>query len=492
MTDTQRKDMLGCYANTGLKTPCLDRLAAHGVRFDRAYTCQPVCGPARAALFTGTFPHSNGSWANCLPLGDNVKTVGQRLTDRGLHTGYLGKWHLDGSDYFGLGRCPAGWDPHTWYDMRNYLAELSPDERRRSRDHQTNRDGLAAEFTFGRRCSNRAIDFLQQHQDRDFLLVLSYDEPHHPSLCPEPFASMYRGFNFPKSPAFYDNLQNKPVHQRLWSAGFCDLPLAEKQASTRGWATDDFFGCNSFVDDEIGRVITAIDRLCPGALVIYTSDHGDSLGDHGIWNKGPAMYDGITNIPLLIRWPGQAPAGVVCPHPVSHIDIVPTLLEFFGAPQSKVLEGTSLLPCFRDPAQRINPAVFMEFARYETDHDGFGGFQPIRCAFDGRHKLVVNLLTSDELYDLATDPHELMNLIESPAHALARNGLHDQLLDWMNRTRDPFRGYYWRNRPWRADAPPPTWDDTHMTRQREEDRRYEPRQLDYGTGLPMTAATRRK
>src|SRR4051812_24462945 len=121
MTDTQRTDMLGCYGNADLKTPCLDRLAAEGLRFDKAYTCQPVCGPARAALFTGLYPHTNGAWGNSMAIGDNVKTLGQRLTDNGIHCGYLGKWHVDGSDYFGLGKCPPGWDKDYWYDMRMYL-----------------------------------------------------------------------------------------------------------------------------------------------------------------------------------------------------------------------------------------------------------------------------------------------------------------------------------------------------------------------------------
>lgn len=139
MTDTQRKDMLGCYGHPDMKTPNLDRLAGQGIRFDRAYTCQPVCAPARAAIFTGCYPHSTGVWANCLPLGDNVKTLGQRVRDQGLHTAYIGKWHLDGGDYFGLGRCPDGWDPDYWYDMRNYLEELSPEDRLRSRRPATNR-----------------------------------------------------------------------------------------------------------------------------------------------------------------------------------------------------------------------------------------------------------------------------------------------------------------------------------------------------------------
>ncbi len=493
MTDTQRKDMLGCYAGTGLRTPCLDRLAGQGIRFDRAYCCQPVCGPARSALFTGIFPHSNGSWANCMPLGDNVKTIGQRLSDRGVYTAYIGKWHLDGSDYFGLGRCPSGWDPAYWYDMRNYLDDLSPEDRLRSRKAATNRDGIAADFTFGSRCSDRAIDCLRKNAGRDFLLVLSYDEPHHPFLCPEPYASMYRDFEFPKTPAFYDDLSGKPDHHRKWSASSptpFDMPSSEKRGFRRVHA--DYFGCNSFVDNEIGRVIEAVDRHCPGALVVYTSDHGDGLGDHGIWNKGAAMYDSITNIPFIIRWPGQSPSMQVCNHPVSHVDLVPTLMDLFDLPRPNLLEGRSLLPCLKNPDLRINDAIFMEFARYETDHDGQGGFQPIRCVFDGRHKLAVNLLTSDELYDLEDDPHELKNLIGSEEHSSLRDNLHDRLLDWMNRTRDPFRGYYWGQRPWRTGIPPAGWDCAGMTRQREEDERYELRQLDYETGLPMVEATRKK
>ncbi len=185
MTDTQRADMLGCYGNPDMKTPCLDKLAAEGIRFDQAYTCQPVCGPARAAIFTGTWPHSNGSWANNMPLGGNVATIGQRVGDHGIHCGYIGKWHLDGSDYFGLGRCPEGWDPKYWYDGRCYLDELTPADRVRSRDMHTNEDpSLQSEFTYAHRCSNRAIDFLSNHRNEDFFLVVSYDEPHHPYLCP--------------------------------------------------------------------------------------------------------------------------------------------------------------------------------------------------------------------------------------------------------------------------------------------------------------------
>lgn len=488
MVDTQRWDMLGCYGNPDLKTPNLDRLAGEGIRFDRAYTCQPVCGPARAALFTGTWPHTNGSWGNSMPLGQTIRTLGQRLANANLHTAYIGKWHLDGGDYFGYGICPEGWDPDYWYDMRTYLEELPEEERLRSRQFATClEEGFSEEFTYGNRCSNRAIDFLEKHAEEDFCLVVSYDEPHGPCLCPAPFNTMYRDYEFPKTPSVWDRLENKPAHQKAWAGNAVNRDneaLKIKRAA--------FFGCNSYVDYEIGRVLAAIERHAPDALVVYTADHGDALASHSIGGKGPAMYDEITRIPFLVRWPGVAPAGTVCPHPVSHIDVVPTLLAAAGAAVPPCLEGKSMVPTFADPTARPNDCVFMEFNRYEVDHDCFGGFQPVRCAFDGRYKFVLNLLCEDELYDLETDPYELANLLDSPDHAAIRDRLHDRLLQWMNETRDPFRGYYWERRPWRTDARPATWGYTGMTRQREDDPEYEPRQLDYDTGLAMKTATRGK
>ena len=479
--------MVGCYGHPDMKTPNLDRLARGGIRFDRAYTCQPVCGPARSALFTGVFPHSNGAWGNSMATGDNVHSLGERLADKGFPTAYIGKWHLDGGDYFGLGRCPVGWDPRYWFDMKNYLDELSPEERSRSRRPQTNRErSLTAEFTYGHRVSDRAVAYLQDHQESDYFLVVSYDEPHHPFLCPEPYSSMYKGHAFPKKANLWDSLEDKPAHQRVWAG-----PSLSEDKDKLTLDLTDFLGCNSFVDSEIGRVLEAAERYAPDALIIYTSDHGDMLRSHSLDGKGPAMYEEITHIPFIVRWPGHAPEGSVCTTPVSLIDVAPTILELAGIEKPKILQGDSIRGLIEDPAQERKRSIFMEFGRYEVDHDGFGGFQPIRCVCDGHFKLVINLLTSDELYDLERDPDEMKNLIESAEHAQRRDGLHDELLDWMNRTRDPFRGYYWERRPWRKNAVTPTWAYTGMTRQREEED-YEPRQLDYDTGLEIREATRSK
>lgn len=487
MTDTQRRDMLGCYGNPNIKTPNLDKLASEGIRFTSAYTCQPVCGPARSAIFTGTYPHSNGSWGNSMALGDNVKTIGQRLSDNGFHTAYIGKWHLDAGDYFGKGICPNGWDPKYWYDMRNYLEEMSYEDRMLSRTSEIMKNRQVTEnFTFGHKCSNKAMEFLKNHKDENFLLVISYDEPHEPGICPEPYSSMYNEYEHPKSENIYDTLKNKPQHQKVW-AGNNTLMDRNKLKIKR----PNFFGCNSFIDYEIGRVIESINNYAPDALIIYTSDHGDHLQSHCLNNKGASMYEENIGIPLIIKYPKVAPKGAVCSHVVSHIDITPTIMEIANLPIPKILEGKSLVNTLKNPLLKTNDTVFIEFSRYEIDHDGFGGFQPIRSVYDGRYKLVINLLSSDELYDLKKDPAEMNNLICDYEYASIRNSLHDKILNWMNDTRDPFRGYYWERRPWREDAKPATWDYTGFTRQREHEE-YEPRQLDYNTGIEMTKAVRKK
>ncbi len=125
-------------------------------------------------------------------------------------------------------------------------------------------------------------------------------------------------------------------------------------------------------------MLDAVDAHAPQALVIYTSDHGEPVLSHGLHTKGPAMYEETTHIPFLVRWPGRIAPGSVNPHPVSHIDLTPTILEVFGLACPPFLEGRSLRPAFLDPAAWADETVFLEFNRYEVDHDSWGGFQPIR------------------------------------------------------------------------------------------------------------------
>ena len=487
MTDTTRKDMLGCYGDSRMITPNLDRLAQEGIRYENAYSCQPVCGPARGAIFTGMFPHSNGVSTNSMPLGEGVKTIGQRLTDQQIHCGYIGKWHLDGGDYFGYGKCPEGWDQEYWYDMRCYLEELTDEERMKSRKRATAFEPDMTEgFTYAHRCCNRAIRFLEQYSDQDFFLTVSLDEPHGPSLCPPPFNHMYDGFSFDDNEGFHDDLSDKPLMQRLWAGK--DLKASSEELRKPTEKLSMFLGCNSFADYEIGRVLKVINEKMPDALVIYTSDHGAMLGSHHLNQKNAAIYREVANIPLLIR---GGEKGKVVQYPASHIDLAPTIMDYFGKKLPKAFAGKSMLPQIYDTTRKINDVVFTEFTRYEVDHDGFGGLQMMRAASTERYKLALHLMDTDEFYDIQDDPCEVRNRIADEAYAQIRNDLHDQILKEMDETRDMYRGYQWAVRPWRSDYQP-TWANSGCTRQKEEEEIYEPRQLDYDTGLPIKEAVRKK
>ena len=479
--ESVRYDMLNCNRQTGLKTPNFDRIAARGISFERAYNCQPVCAPARSSIWTGLYPHTNGVWGNSMPLGDTTHNIGQRLSDQGVHCAFIGKWHLSGTDYFDSGIPGPGWDKNYWYDMRTYLEELSPADRVRSRKAATGNDpSWTKEMCYGYRCTQKALAFIEKFKDEDFFLVISYDEPHGPALCPIEYKQQYMDFEFPVSPNDNDDLATKPEEQRVWAAAL------GHQKSTKD---AQYFGAHVFIDHEVGRVLDSMEANVPDAMVMYTADHGVFLQSHHLQDKGPAMYDEITRIPFLVRWRGHTPEGARCKTPISHININATLMEFYGYDVPKTLEGKSILPLFSEPKDMAND-VFIEWGRYEVDHDGFGGVQPIRCVCDGNFKLTINLLTSDELYDLEKDPQEMSNLIDSAEHAKVRNDLHDRLLNWMNVSRDPFRGYYWGRREWRKDFPV-TWKNAGYTRQREDDG-YLPREMDYDTGLTMVDAVRPK
>ncbi len=481
MTDSTRYDMLGCYGNPAMYTPCLDALAKEGVRFERAYTSQPVCGPARSLLFTGLYPHENGSWGNCQPLGADIKTIGQRLSAKGVACAYIGKWHLDGGDYFGNGICPEGWDEEYWYDMKRYLDELpSDDERRRSRKGSTcyENGGISAEYTYGHRCADRALKYIDTHQEDDFFLTVSFDEPHGPSLCPEPYASMYKEYDMPLTPAYDDDLTDKPLYQQLWAQNKRDTMKMRRDAL--------FLGCNAFIDSEIGRVIDQVHKKLPDAVILFTSDHGEALGAHGLSSKGPVVYDEIARVPLILS--GNAvKRGEVYRHTVSHADLPATVLEYMDVPVPHAFTGASLLKRLESDAEG---RAYVEFNRYERDHDGFGGYQPMRAIVTDRYKLALHMADSDELYDVQNDPYDLHNLIDDPAYAAVRNELHDKILDWMNETRDPFRGYQWKCRPWRKEYLP-SWNVDGWTRQYENEP-GEYRQKDYATGLTMENASRPK
>ena len=450
MTDTQGVNVLGCYGRPELKTPNIDRLAAESVKFNKAYTTSPVCTPARSALFTGIYACKSGGWSNSMALQANVKTMGQRFRDHGYQTAYTGKWHLDGHDYFGDGLCPDGWDESYWYDGKRYLDTIGEDGLA-LREAMNNSDDLgrfdiAEEYTWAHGVTERGIAFLQAQpaNSTPFLLVVSYDEPHAPFFCPAKFIEPFNGYRYDIGQAAFDALASKPSHQLEWARSNIN-PLSIHHGKLDH---QHYFACNHFVDAEVGRLLSAIDQYSPeNTCIIFTSDHGDMLGAHQLTGKGPVAYDDICRIPFVIK-PAEPTSGFENNTLVSHIDILPTMLELAGLPRPEALDGTSLVPQLKAQADAAK-AVVISFDRFEISNDSLGGLFPIRAIVQGDYKLVINLMTSDELYDLNADPAELNNLISDQNFEHIRDSLHDALLSWMHTRRDPFRSPYWQRRPWR-------------------------------------------
>ena len=486
ITDSQGWNMIGEAGSGLIRTPCIDSLAASGVSFTRSYSTCPLCTPARAGLFTGLYSHNAGAWANDLPVGSTIAHAGEWMQRAGYQTAYIGKWHLDGTDYFGTGICPDGWDPEYWYDGRNYLADLTEPERERWRAGlRTAEDirshGITREWTWAGHITDRACKFLRNARINDpltrraepWFLVASYDEPHGPSVCPPPYCDMYTEYSYPRPENARDELQGKPSRHREWARSFTINPDGLRQPL--------YFGASSFVDDEIGRVVDAArETAADNLVVIFTTDHGHYLGAHGLDGKGPAMYEEVIRVPLIVTGPG-IPRGIRSESLVSHLDILPTLLDIAGQEIPPILEGTSFVPTFRDPRKAVRDHLLAEFHRFSITHDSWFGFIPIRTIVGKEWKLTINLDDSDELYHLGDDPGELINRIDDPTCREIAGALHRQLLADMEISRDPFRGPRWADRPW-SDVHPPAGIGGKR-RPRPLDPRL-PVPYNYDTGLP--------
>lgn len=494
ITDTQPTRLVGAYGSEWAQTPNLDRLAAEGIRFDRAYTPCPLCTPARGAMTTGLLPSVNGAWANEMSVGDCHLQMGTIMRELGHRAALVGKWHLDGAGYHGAGVAGGGFEPDFWHDGARYLEQTGHDRHRAlvaalngaadfsqgctpaaaaaARAHDP-AAALAAldcreEELWGHQVADRAIAFLESVGEQPFVLVVALDEPHGPFLTPPEWQ---RGFDAVPAPDNYRaSLAGKPAMQQSQAD---EYPLGD-------W--DDFLmwrqrhlRCNAWIDRQIGRVMDAVDRLHgDDTVLISTTDHGDMMGSHGLLSKGAMMYEECARIPFIARGPGL-PQGARCQVPVSLVDILPTALDLAGHAVPEVLQGCSLTPLFANPAtgQLPREAIQLQFNRFGIYHDGYAGFYPIRCATDGRWKLAINLFDRDELYDLDSDPGECTNLIDDPAAANERDRLHDWLLADMDRIQDPLRGEPWCRRPWRTVAP---------------ERRFYGREGRAGLGLPGTFA----
>lgn len=454
MTDTQNTHSVSAYGNSHASTPHIDALCERGVRFQRAYTACPLCTPARGAIFSGMVPAANGATYNDATPFLDVPLMGTLFAQQGYRVGYTGKWHLDGGFYNGYGHAAGGFPQQWWYDGACYKNEIGDSMFQRFRSfgrlpfEEKLKQSFRAEDTWACRVADRALDFLSHADDQPFLLSVSFDEPHGPYMCPREFLEAVKVEDIPMRPNFNAPLDSKPRNQRRIARDHDTTP-----EDVRSYLRY-YLACNAFVDSQIGRVLEGVDYS--NTAVLLTSDHGEMMASHGLWSKGPEMYDEITRVPFVAAAPGIRPG--VSTSPASHLDIIPTFYDLAGLSMPPHLHGRSLAPVLNNPAASVRNTVPISYARFGSSWQrqakgavsyGPNDWYPIRCAVGERYKLSINLLDSDELYDLQQDPNEMHNLIDEPGCREARDELHERLLQSMDFTNDPARSRAWRERPWR-------------------------------------------
>ena len=399
MTDTQATNMVGCYSGKALNTNNIDALAKHGVRFNSAYTCSPVCTPARAGLFTGIYSNQSGPWSNNIAPGKNISTMGRYFKDAGYDTCYVGKWHLDGHDYYGTGVCPTEWNEDYWFDGANYLAELSDQQIALWRNglnsvEDLEKNRIDETFTWAHRISDRAIRYLDEKSsaaNQPFLMVLSYDEPHHPFTCPPDYLKKYQDFHYDLGPKAFDDLVYKPEHQRVGADAMAS-PVDEQGLYYHPL----YFACNDFVDDEIGRVIRHLDQgEIDNTWLIYTSDHGEMLGKFGMWWKC-SLYEDSVRIPMIAAGPDfqrNRKYGT----PVELLDIHAFLYSIYNIERPDECRGIPLNELPEASGERI---VFSEYHGHGTRGSAF-------MVRRGNWKLIYYTQAPNQLFNLELDPDEL-------------------------------------------------------------------------------------
>jgi len=475
-TDQQHWSTLGSV-NPRIRTPHLDRLAREGVRFDRAYCANPVCSPSRASILTGLYPAWHHCWTIGVKLPEDVPTVAEILSANGYTTNLIGKAHFQplastpqsvsiecqpvlrdlgywrdfhgpwyGFDHIEIARMHAdeshvGQHYALWmeeqglYNWRDYFQPWPPEPNPTPRARYWMRDSttweLPERYHYNRWTSERTIARIEHSVEREqpFLIWSSFMDPHPPYLVPEPWASMYDPEEMEPGELSEGELDLMPPHLRLTQQERPDVSLYRETYGPHGlgshlldpWDVRRFmatyYGMVSFVDHEIGHILDALDRSgqAENTLVVFTTDHGHFLGQHGLTDKGPYHYEDLLRIPWLVRYPSGVPGGRVSSALQSQVDLAPTFLNAAGIAVPGAMQGVDQMPVWRGDDALARDHVIVEDRMEVTA-------MHLRSWVSDRYKLTVYREGDDgELFDLERDPQERHNLWYDPEAALLKS-----------------------------------------------------------------------
>ncbi|MFV0514235.1 MAG: choline-sulfatase [Jhaorihella sp.] len=401
-----------------LHTPNLDRLSARSLRFANCYTASPLCAPGRAGFMSGQLPSRSGVYDNAAEFASDIPTFAHHLRRAGYQTCLSGKMHFVGPDQLhgfeerlttDIYPADFGWTPDYrrpgeridwWYHNMGSVTGAGVAEITNQMEYD---DEVAHHATA------RLYDLARGHDGRPWCLTVSFTHPHDPYVARRAYWDRYESCEHlqPQVPAMaYDD--HDPHSRRIFDAN--DWRSYEIGEDDIARARRAYFANISYLDDKIGNLMTVLNdtRQADNTIVVFLSDHGDMLGERGLWFK-MSFYDGSARVPLMIAAPGMA-AGRI-DEPVSTLDVTPTLCDLAGVDLSGVMpwsDGQSLLPLAAGGA-RSDP-VMMEYAAEASE-------APMVALREGRWKYTNCPLDPEQLFDLAADPHELKDLARDPAHA---------------------------------------------------------------------------
>lgn len=407
LSDEHARDISGCYGNQIIKTPNIDALSGRGVTFDNAYCNSPICVPSRASLATGEYAHRTGYWDNAHPYDGSTRTWHHNLRESGHDVVSIGKLHYRGADDdagFAESQHPI-YVPDGQGDVLGLLRKNGKPRKAASAMAEKAGSGTSGYSEFDNRVAGAAEEWLinrPRSSTKPWVLYVSFVIPHFPLIAPKKFFDMYADAPIPM-PDQYEPAQ-RPMHPGVdaYRNSFnYDDYFDEK---TLRVALQAYYGMCSYLDHNVGRVLSALaaSDLEDDTLVIYASDHGENLGNRGLWGKS-VLYEDSAAIPMIMAGPGIE-QGTRCETPVSLVDIYPTVVQTAGGTldnRERALPGSDLRDLAREPIK--DRVVFSE---YHAAGSTSGGFMVRK----GHWKLVYYVGHPPQLFNLDADPREKNDL----------------------------------------------------------------------------------
>ncbi len=421
--DQMRGQAMGCMADPNVKTPNLDKLASEGTLFRNTFANTPVCCPARAVILTGKYAHANGMVANDLRLRETEITLAEILRDAGYRTGFVGKWHLDG------GQRMPGWVPPG--PRRQGFEFWAANEVNHNHfDSQYFRDSeqpIPIKTFEPEVWTDLGIEFLRETQKdgRPFFLTIQMGPPHDPYRAPEHYMAMYD----PVKLTLRANFQGDQTAEVDEPNPYARTPGRKEIAA--------YYAMITAVDEQVGRILKVLEELglADDTIVLFSSDHGDMLGSHGLRLKRKPWEESI-RVPGIFRYPRRVPAGQGTDALLSHVDFAPTLLSLCGLKRPSEMQGTDLSPVLLGRTSEGPQSVFFQI---------FGPFEAggVKASWRGvrteRYMYARYQSQPWVLFDLEKDPYELKNLSKDPAAVSVRKEMEKKLTAWMQETGDSWR-----------------------------------------------------